>query len=134
MLHILRRRGRAELPRQAAGKSHALALDVAARVEELERARKVAKLDADLLQQRVRIALDDRKPFLAQHFGQRDGAGDVGTEARALGARGAARLAAAARLPGGGRCGSDIGISAFRPADWKTESGWGVSWLGGGSV
>ena len=59
VLHILRRRGGAEPPRQAAGKTHPLALDVAARAaKEFERAGKVAKLDADLLEQRLGVALD----------------------------------------------------------------------------
>ena len=59
MLHVLRGRGGAEPPREAARKAHPLALDVAAGVaKELERPGKVAKLDADLLEQRLGVALD----------------------------------------------------------------------------
>ena len=107
MLHVARGRGCAELPRQAARKAHPLASDVAARAaKELERARKIAELDADLLEQRVRVALDDREPFLAQDLGQRDVARDVGQgDRRPLGAGGAARLSAAARLADDGRGG-----------------------------
>ena len=115
VLHILRRRGGAELSRQTARKAHPLALDVAAgAAKELERAGKVAKLDADFLQQRVGVALDRRETLFAEHFGQRDLAGDVGDRrVRTLGARRSARLAAASRLPGGGRCGSDMAFSPF---------------------
>ena len=50
VLHVLRGRRGAELPRQAARKAHPLALDVAAGgAKEFERARKIAELDADLL-------------------------------------------------------------------------------------
>ena len=69
VLHVARRRGRAELPRQSPRKPHPLALDVAARrAKEIERAGKVAKLDADLLQQRLGVALDDFEPLFAQTF------------------------------------------------------------------
>ncbi len=67
VLHVARRRGRAKLSREAPRKAHPLALDVAARAaKEFERARKVAELDADLLEQRIRVALDDLEPFLAR--------------------------------------------------------------------
>ena len=107
MLHVTRRRGRAKLSRQAPRKPHALALDVAARrAEEVERAGEVAKFDADLLQERLRVALDDFEPLRAQHFGERDLAGDVGNGLmRPMRAGGAARVPSAARLPGGGQSG-----------------------------
>ena len=118
VLHVLRGRGRAEPPREAARKAHPLALDVAARAaKELERAGKVAKLDADLLQQRLGVALDRFETLFADELGQGDGAGDVGNGGvRALGARGASRLAAASRLLGGGRCGFGHGVLAFPEA------------------
>ena len=110
VLHVLRGRGGAETPREAARKAHPLALDVAASVaKEIERAGKVAKLDADLLQQRLGVALDRREALFADEFREGDGAGDVGNGGvRALGARRASRLAAASRLLGGGRDGSDM--------------------------
>ncbi len=51
VLHVLRRRACAEPPRKAARKAHPVPLDVAASVaKQVERAREVAELDADLLQ------------------------------------------------------------------------------------
>ena len=116
VLHVARGRGGAELSREAARKAHPLALDVAARAaKEVERARKVAELDADLLEQRVGVALDDFEPFLAENLGQRNVARDVGHgDGRALGAGGAARLAAATRFAGGGRGGFGHGRSLGR--------------------
>ena len=59
VLHVLRRRGGAEAPGQAARKAHPLALDVATRAaKEFKRAGKLAKLDANLLKQRLGVALD----------------------------------------------------------------------------
>src|SRR4029077_8480566 len=64
MLDIFGRRGGAKRARKAAREAHARALDVAARpFQERERARMVAKLDADLLEKRLGIVLDERKPF-----------------------------------------------------------------------
>ena len=116
VLHILRRRGGAQLPRQAARKAHPLALDVAARAaKEFERAGKLAKLDADFLKQRLGVALDRRQPLLADHFGERNFAGDVGDGGeRGLRARASARLAATARLSGGSRRGVGHGVSSMR--------------------
>ncbi len=115
VLHILRRRRHAELTRQTARKAHPLALDVAAgAAKEIERAGKVAKLDADLLQQRLGVALDRCEALLADHFGERDLAGDVGDRrVRTMGARRSPRLTAASRLPGGGRCGFRHGVLAL---------------------
>ena len=100
MLHIARRRRRAELPRKTAGKADALALDVAARVlETLQRAGIIAKFDPDLLQQRVGVVLDQREALLAEYLGRRDRAGYVGDRREAaLRARRPARLAAPPRL------------------------------------
>src|ERR1700733_15149636 len=59
VLHVLRRRGGAEAPCQAARKAHPLALDVATRsAKEFERAGKLAKLDANFLKQSLGVALD----------------------------------------------------------------------------
>src|ERR1700722_14759755 len=107
MLHVLRRRGGAQGPRQAAGKARPFALDVATRVaKEFERARELAKLDANLFEQRLSVALDRLESLLADKFRKRDLAGDVGDGGeRALGSRASARLATAAWLSGGGRRG-----------------------------
>ena len=104
VLHILRGRRGAEATRKAAGKTHPLALDVAAGVaKERERPGKVAELDADFLKQRLGVALDHVEPFFAHELGQRNLAGDVGDGGeRSFRARRAARFTAAAGLPGGG--------------------------------
>ncbi len=115
VLHILRRRGGAQAPRQAARKTNPLALDVATgAAKQLERAGKLAKLDANFLEQRLGVALDRLQSLLADKFGERNLAGDVGDGGeRALRARAPARLAAAARLSGGGRRGVSHGVLAF---------------------
>ena len=115
MLNVLRRRGGAELTRQAARKAHPLALDVAAGVaKESKRPGKVAELDADLLQQRLGVAFDRLEAFFAQNFRERDVARDVRDgRMRAMGARGPARLAAASWLLGGGRSGIRHGFQPF---------------------
>ena len=79
VLHITGRGRCAELAGEAAGKAHPLALDFATGpFEQGERARRLAKLDADFLQQGLRVALDDCKSFLAEHFRERNGAGYIG--------------------------------------------------------
>ena len=116
VLHILRRRRRAELPREAARKPHPLALDVAAGVCERDRARGESR--------ETRC----RSPAAASRRCVRSSRGlprsdisvsgivarDVGDgRMRSLCPRRAARLAAASRLPGGGRCGFRHGVLAF---------------------
>ena len=103
MLDVARGRRGAELAREPAREPHALALDVGARVAKArQRGGIIAEVDADLLQQRLGVALDDREPFLAQDLGRGDRAGDVGDRGMAaFRARDAARLAASARLRGG---------------------------------
>jgi hypothetical protein len=125
VLNVLRRRGGAELTRQAARKAHPLALDVAAGVaKESKRPGKVAELDADLLQQRVGVAFDRLEAFFAQHIRERDLAGDVrDRRMRAMGARGPARLAAASWLPGGGRCGFRHRVLAFPDVHFARSAG-----------
>ena len=107
VLHILGGRRGAELARQPARKVNALALDVAAGVvQQFRCARKIPELDADLFEQRVRVALDDLQPLGVQHLGQRDLACDVGNgDVRALRPGGAPRFAPAARFARGGRGG-----------------------------
>ena len=79
MLGEVARCGRNQLAGEAARKMHALALDVAAgALEQIERALVAAELDADLLEQRFRIVLDDLEAFGAEHFRDRNAAPDVG--------------------------------------------------------
>ena len=115
MLHVLRRRSGAEAPRQAAREANPLALDVASRfAKEFEGAGKLAKLDANLFEQRLSVALDRLQSLLADKFGERDPASDVGDGGeRALSARAPARLAATARLSGGSRRDVSHGVLAF---------------------
>ena len=134
VLHVARWRRRAKLSREPARKAHPFALDVAARpAKKLKRAGKAAEFDADLLEQRVGVALDDLEPLGAQNFGQRDLAGDVGDGCvRALGPGGPPRLASASRLASGGHggfghggpSGALLGVPASlrqRPALLKPE-------------
>ena len=73
MLGEFARRGRDELRGEAARKAHALALDVGAGLLAAARApRVVAELDADLLEHRLGIVLDERQPFLVEHLDERD--------------------------------------------------------------
>ena len=61
-----RRRGLHDLAAHAAREAHAVAVDVGAGVAEaLERRRVVADLDADLLEDRVGVVLDDLEPLVA---------------------------------------------------------------------
>ena len=92
------------------GKSHPLALDVGAGgAEQFERPRHVAELDADLLQHRFGVALDDREALFAQHFRERNRAGDIGDRGHAaLRAGRAPRFAATARFMGGGAVSMDM--------------------------
>ena len=70
VLHVLRRRGGAQAPRQAARETNPLALDVATGLaKQLERAGKLAKLDANFLEQRLSVALDRLQSLLADKFG-----------------------------------------------------------------
>ena len=70
VLHVLRRRGGAEAPRQAAREANALALDVATGfAKQLERTGKLAKLDADFLKQGLSVALDRLQPLLTDKLG-----------------------------------------------------------------
>src|SRR5260370_25522580 len=69
MLHVLRRRGGAQAPRQAAGKAHPFALDVATRVaKEFKPARELAKLDPNLFEQRLSCPLDRLPSLLTNNF------------------------------------------------------------------
>src|SRR6185312_13942758 len=88
------RGGLQKRPAQALRKVHALALDVGAGFfPELQRLFVVAKDDACLLENDVRILLDQRQAFLVQLFIDVDVALDIGElrAGAAAGARGAAR-------------------------------------------
>ena len=115
MLDVLRRRSGAEASRQAAREANPLALDVASRfAKEFEGAGKLAELDANFLEQRLSVALDRLQSLLADKFGERNLASDVGDGGeRALSARASARLAATARLSSGSRRGVSHGVLAF---------------------
>ena len=79
MLDILPGRGLLDQgARQAAGKMHPRALYIRAGLApHLQRFLIVAELDADLFENGIGIALDQRQPFLVQHRHQRDAPGDV---------------------------------------------------------
>ena len=125
MLHVLRRHGGTQAPRQAPWETDPLALDVTTGVaKQLERAGKLAKLDANFLKQSLGVALDRLQTLLTDKFGERNLAGDVGDGGEpALGARASARLAATARLSGAGRRSVSHGVLAFPslfcPSGWE---------------
>src|SRR5262249_16210798 len=77
-LRELARCGRLDqLPGEASREAHALAVDVRSRVaQELEGVRRIAKIDADLLEDRVGILLDQGEPLLREDFERRQRAGE----------------------------------------------------------
>ena len=92
-----RRAGLHDLAAHAAREAHALALDVGAGVlQDLQRLRVVAEIDADFFQDGVGVVFDDGQAFFAHHLKAGDLAGDVGHRlAAARGASGAFGLTAA---------------------------------------
>src|SRR3546814_2382494 len=69
MLGELRRDGLAELAAEAAREAHALALDVGAGLlEQSQRLRLLAELDADLLQHRLGIVLDEGEALFREQL------------------------------------------------------------------
>ncbi len=92
-----RRAGLDQLAAHAACEAHPLTLHVGAGgAPDLQRLRVVAKLDTDLVQDRFRIALDQRQAFLVQHFVVRNLARDIRhRDAAARQARRALGIAAA---------------------------------------
>src|SRR3546814_12008338 len=69
MLGELRRDGLAELAAEAAREAHALALDVGAGLlEQRQRLRLPAELDADLLQHRLGIVLDEGEALFREQL------------------------------------------------------------------
>ena len=109
MLGEDRRRGLQKLAAKALGKMDALALHIGAGIlPQRQRLGVVAELDADLLQHRVGIGFDERKPFFVEHLVLASSARDegqrlAGTAARALGAprRRAAAATCSVRPPRG---------------------------------
>jgi hypothetical protein len=94
-----------QLAAHAARESHAFALHVGAgRLEQRQRLRVVAEVDADLLQDGVGVVLEQLEAVVAQHFVARDLACDVRHEImrprRARGALGIAPTRAAAACIG----------------------------------
>ena len=106
------------LAREAAGEADARAVDVGAGIlEQRERARMLAELDADLLKDGLGVALDDREALLVEDVGERDLADDVGgRDGAALQPRGAAGLAAAAAVAA-----RALGLLARRRGDQRPD-------------
>jgi hypothetical protein len=101
MLGEARGRGLDQLAAHTAGKAHPFAVHVGAGVlPDLERLRVLAELDADFLQHRLGVVLDERQPLLGEGLVERDLAGDELPLAKAAaGAHRAPRLAPAACSP-----------------------------------
>src|SRR4029077_18267710 len=101
---LLRRRAAHDAAAHAAREAQALALDVGTGVlPEFERFRIVAEIDADLLENRVGVVLEELEPPGGQRLVVRNVARDVGYEGVA--ARGAGRdLGIAATRTAGSRC------------------------------
>jgi hypothetical protein len=100
MLGVGRRRGAAEGAGEALGKADAATLTVGAGGREQSvRARIVAELDADFLQDRLGVGLDDGERLFTEEIGRRNVARDVGDRRR--GPQLAGRLARLASPPQG---------------------------------
>src|SRR5579871_2988255 len=104
MLHeFLRSRPLHDRATHAAREVHALTLDVGAGLlPDLDRLGVVAKIDADLLEDGIGVALEQLKSFLAEHLPIWDLARDVGHRGGGACSTGGALRIASARTPGMG--------------------------------
>ena len=101
---LARRRRLDQLPAHAARHAHPLALNVRARrLPDRQGLRVFAELDADLLEDRVGIALDQGQALFAEDLVVRNLARDVGNRHRGAGGTRRALGIAAARAAAGGR-------------------------------